>query len=190
MRILCVIGVPGVGKSTLAQEIISRLGPYKLEAHGLLKYMDFQSVTVLGVYENGSLFGGTDRLAMNVQRDAIEFLEEADKERAIMFEGDRLSNTDIINTCKRVGELRLIKLFLPEETLLARRSARSLKAGKEQNETWLKGRDSKVYHLAYQFEPESRKVETKEECSDLAVELVDWLDGFGETPVVESWKLF
>lgn len=192
-RILGVSGFPGTGKSTLMIDIINELGPSTRQKFGLLEYTQFKDVNVLGYYEKGNLFGGTDRLSMSVQDNAVEYLNSLyrlDPDRALAFEGDRLTNSEFLRLARSVGELRFVVLTCSEKTLVGRREARSEKAGKEQNATWLKGRESKVYRLQTDFDAEIRSVNTQIQGMELAKELRSWLLGLTSSPERKSSRLF
>jgi hypothetical protein len=193
MRILGITGAPGVGKSTLVKRMIDSFIPKVIPSTvscGLLKYMEYSEVDVLGIYQEGSLFSGTDRLAMNVKDDALAYLEGANRDRSILFEGDRLCMSPFIDKCRKVGEFRFVALKVDESILAARRLGRSKAAGQAQDPTWLKGRESKVYGLIVNYDAEVRRVDTDEQMNELAIELNDWLYGLTETPVVQSGRLF
>lgn len=192
MRILAVAGAPGVGKSTMMQQLLTHLGSHTRQRFGVLDYMQFESVNVLGYYEPGNLFGGTDRLSMSVQDNAIEYLNtlyQRDPHRALAFEGDRLCNGEFIRRAQEVGELRFVVLTCAEKTLVGRRVARSEQAGKEQNAVWLRGRESKVYRLSQDFPSERRGNNSPADSSAIAKDLYDWLMGRTTTPVDET-RLF
>lgn len=178
MRILAIQGAPGTGKSTLLKSMLPLLGKYTLEERGLVKYMEFEGAVVLGYYEEGQLFGGVDRLAMNVQEDALNFLHSAptrQPDKAIIWEGDRLSNAEILRMARKVGELRFVELRTSPEILQERRETRSQLAGKSQNEIWVRGRESKVLNLSNAFNAEKRQTDSLEDSIALAKELVDWV---------------
>lgn len=195
MRILGIAGYPGTGKSTLVKQIIYELGSLRFrKKHGTLEYEHMKDVNILGYYEENNLFGGTDRLSMSVQQDAVDFLNKyvclGGGETPIIWEGDRLSNSEFIKLCNHIGEFRFIVLKCDEVILTNRRNERSLKAGKVQNETWVKGRESKVYNLQQMFDAEVRKVNSPEDSRALANELKDWILGLAEIPERESSLLF
>lgn len=180
MRILAISGVPGVGKSFLMKLLLAKLkgclGEAAQARMGLVDYLDFGSVAVLGKYAEGDAFGGTDRLAMNVQEDAVRFMYKAEMEyEAVCFEGDRLCNAKYLKACNDYGSLRLIVLTVPPVVLAARRYGRNNEVGKAQNPTWLKGRESKVANLSNEFMTEEVDVSTDAAAQAAADELSTWL---------------
>lgn len=96
-NILCyyIAGVPASGKSTIMKQLIAELLPTSTPFKaGKLRGVKDGRVYVLGIYDGG-LFDGTDRLAMDVINDAIEFVRNREKEAekaVIIAEGDRLFN--------------------------------------------------------------------------------------------------
>src|SRR5205823_2608386 len=94
-------------------------GSFQRMKMGLLEFMQFERLNVLGYYDDTSPWGGTDRLAMNCHDDVEEFLKWAstEDERPIAFEGDRLCVARILKCCRAIGELRIISLIVSPETL-------------------------------------------------------------------------
>lgn len=160
MKILAVIGVPGVGKSTLMLKVLEGLPQGQRHRYGLLDYTEHQvgdkSVFVLGYYEPGQPFGGTDRLSMSVQPNAEEFLRsQADSfsDNTIIFEGDRLCTQTFLDACVDVAGPQVKLLFCRADSAVihGRRQARAEQTGKAQNDQWLAGRVSKVDNLFKAF---------------------------------------
>lgn len=194
MMVCSIIGQPGTGKSTLAWNLIRAMNcQFHTHRKGLCDYLlsEDGKVALLGKYEEGQLFCGTDKLSTNVERDARDLLEEIKfTGTAVFFEGDRLSTNTFLNFCSSVSELRLIAIEVSPHLLQGRRAERSANAGKEQDATWLKGRASKVHRLKMDFSAEVRGVNTMQQNIALAVEIKDWLLGLTEKPKVQSTMLF
>ena len=192
MRVLAIAGVPGVGKSTFMLKLIQELGGIKARHRsGLCDYATLSGAVVLGKYGAGEVFGGTDKLSMSVEADAedlISKLSQKPEDITVLLEGDRLCTPVFLRYCQTRGDLRLIILKVADNLLQARREGRSLTVGKEQNETWLKGRESKVYRLETNFFGESRRIDTPEQTQVLANELVDWVRS--GTSAVATGRLF
>lgn len=192
MRILFIIGDPGCGKSSLVLKMLQSFGSYTAHRYGLLDYMEFSDVIVLGKYNSGDLFGGTDKLSNAVIDDAERFLEV--NRKLILLEGDRLANTRFIDRCKALGELRLVTLKLNAALLQERREARAFEYGKTQNPTWLAGRESKVRNLQRLFNAEVWQVDTNEQVNAAVQNFTEWVKGkevsLGEVVVPKVQKLF
>ena len=84
MKVIAIGGEPGSGKTTLMNRIISH---YKFEpkydSFKLVPYMQKDNIYLLGKYEEGEVFSGTDRMSMAVQPEAIKFLASLPKCRCV-----------------------------------------------------------------------------------------------------------
>lgn len=151
MRIAALIGEPATGKSTLARALVAELSmgfPFK---KGLVTGTRHEKdrVLVLGTYENGERFPGTDRLSMAVQPQAEGFLANpVFSEWSVFFEGDRLGNRKFFNFLQVIGELRVFALMSSDPE----KSRRHVSRADSQSPTFLKGRRTKVERLAAEFD--------------------------------------
>ena len=77
-KLIAVGGCPGTGKTTLFRKFMEAHTWEKVEPKKLLPslYCKDLDLYVLGKYEDGETFAGTDRLGMNVQPVAQEFVSE------------------------------------------------------------------------------------------------------------------
>ena len=131
MELVYLIGVPGVGKSYIMQQVMANLGGWsKQKINKTLNTYKSKKTRVLGVYEKKQMYPGTDRLAMDVVNAAeAYFLTNPDE--IIIGEGDRLNN-------KRFYDLfetkTIIYVKATPETLQSRRIQR----GGSQTDTFLK----------------------------------------------------
>lgn len=161
MKVIVIGGYPGSGKSTIVKEMLSKLVDdfghiFTMHKYGkLVPYMASDSLIVLGTYSPGQQFPGTDRMAMNAQPEVQQFLldyaemlyEEGEPERIVLYEGDRLFNTKMLNFIKASHmNLRLCIVQAAQQYVEERRQARSV-----QNESWRKGRQTKVDKIALQY---------------------------------------
>ena len=93
MKLIGVVGEPATGKTTLVRAVLQRLGDdYTHFKYRLVYGRQYPNgLFVLGIYPEGETFGGTDRLSMAVQPDAIRFLKKVPDHAIVLFEGDRLT---------------------------------------------------------------------------------------------------
>ncbi len=157
MRIIAIGGEPASGKTTLMRALLGKLKqahtehiPFKA---GLIRGHKFASprgdvpwVVVLGVYDTGEVFEGTDKLSMSVQPAAKKFIDDCDDDLVVIFEGDRLFNKSFLQHCiAKVGESNITAtvLYTDAESTEARHKAR----GDSQTATFLKGRRTKINNI-------------------------------------------
>lgn len=153
IRIVAIGGVPATGKSTLMLAIIKRFSeePKQLHWGKLVRGLIFQNnkAIVLGFYDKGESFGGTDRLSLAVQPEVFKFLEGCNVGNSmngytIYFEGDRLFNLSFL---EQIGKMNIQSLLIMLHTEKSVLRARHLKRKDNQNETWLKGRETKYARM-------------------------------------------
>jgi GTPase SAR1 family protein len=147
--IIAVIGAPGTGKSTVMK---SWMQHWEWEYHrtGLLDHYTSGDLIVLGRYDEGETFGGTDRLAMNVMPEAIQFLQDTE-EKIIIFEGDRLNSSKFFNAALEAGyELNIINLIVLDNI----REQRYADRGSDQDQKFINGRITKVKNIVEEFGPQ------------------------------------
>jgi hypothetical protein len=103
---------------------------------------------ILGKYDDGETFAGTDRLSMAVQPVAQEFVRETTSN--ILFEGDRIFNQSFLEFAMGLPntDLQVIYLKVPDAMLKERYAER----GSDQSETFLKGRATKYSNILSNFE--------------------------------------
>lgn len=152
MKVIYLIGLPGCGKSTVMKEYMSRFDNWVadrpvdlLDSHvSSLSYLAPVNVRVLGKYEEGETFSGTDRLSMAVSPKAIEFLNTKPEE-LIVGEGDRLNNKGFFNACG--DDLTIIHLTVSDEE----RERRYKERGSDQSDKFIQTVRTKVTNIVEEF---------------------------------------
>lgn len=193
IRLLAIAGAPGVGKTTLMKRLMTSLGgfpPAVARKRGLVEYVlvapgqtNYGEVIVLGRYGLGEVFEGTDKLSMAVQPEAERFVNEPPVGiRAIIFEGDRLCGSSFLKHCQAAGDFRLVILKASPNVLRERRSDRESETGKQQDPTWLAGRESKVAHITAQFAAGPIWVDDDAQMNHAVEELKGWVLGLTAGP--------
>ena len=149
-KIVAVGGSPGTGKTTLFRKFMEGKTWEKVEPKKMLPalYCKELDLYVLGKYEEGETFAGTDRLSMAVQPVAQEFVSECKSN--ILFEGDRIFNQSFLEFAMGLPDVELDVIFLkaPKDILEQRYADR----GSDQSETFLKGRATKYSNLLSNFD--------------------------------------
>ena len=149
-KLVAVGGSPGTGKTTLFRKFMEKYTWEKVEPKKMLPalYCKELDLYVLGKYEDGETFAGTDRLSMAVQPIAQEFVRECKSN--ILFEGDRIFNQSFLEFAMGLPDTDLHVVFLkaPKPILEQRYKDR----GSDQSETFLKGRETKYSNLLSNFE--------------------------------------
>jgi broad-specificity NMP kinase len=149
-KLIAVGGSPGTGKTTLFRKFMEGHTWEKVEPKKMLPalYCKELDLYVLGKYEDGETFAGTDRLSMAVQPVATEFVKETTSN--VLFEGDRIFNQSFLEMCMDLKDVDLQVVFLkvPKDMLEQRYKDR----GSDQSETFLKGRETKYSNLLSNFD--------------------------------------
>lgn len=149
-KLIAVGGSPGTGKTTLFRKFMEAHTWEKVEPKKMLPalYCKELDLYVLGKYEDGETFAGTDRLSMAVQPIATEFVKETTSN--VLFEGDRIFNQSFLEMCMDLKDVDLQVVFLkvPKDMLEQRYKDR----GSDQSETFLKGRETKYSNLLSNFD--------------------------------------
>ena len=144
MKVIAIGGEPGAGKTTLMKKLIERFDVQpKYDSFKLVPYLCKDNIYVLGKYEDGETFGGTDRMSMAVQPEAIKFLASLSADSIVLYEGDRLFNNSFLEHCNENYDLSIIYLKTDKSV----RQERYKERGSNQNETWLQGRETKVSNI-------------------------------------------
>lgn len=154
MITIYLIGAPGAGKTTLTEaftkewQTVGELDdPIKYRLH---ETPHGKALSLGWLRPN---FGGTDTLGNTAIIPIEEWYPKVAKSDlwAIYGEGDRLANARFFNLAQSVGDFLLFYLDTDPAEAEARRRKRSELTGKQQNPSWVKGRETKHRNLALQF---------------------------------------
>lgn len=149
-KIIAVGGQPGTGKTTLFRKYMEgktwiETSPAKLV---VASYNTERDLYILGKYDEGETFAGTDRLSMAVQPPLQEWIKSHNCN--ILFEGDRVFNQSFLEFCMGLPNTDLLVVYLkaPKEILEQRYKDR----GSDQSEQFLRGRETKYSNLLSNFD--------------------------------------
>lgn len=149
MKVIAIFGEPGSGKSTLMKRIMDELQVSR-DVHNDVKLVPYHkngNLYILGKYEEGETFGGTDKMSMAVQPEAVKFLASRGATDVVLFEGDRLCTASFLEECVDKYDTSIVYLRTNKET----RTERYAERGSNQDETWLRGRESKISNIRSNF---------------------------------------
>ena len=150
MVVAALIGEPATGKSTMAKQLLERLGPGRPFKRDLLNGTRHGNTFVFGSYDPNQVFSGTDRLSMACQPSAVKFLEDCklhNPEAKIFFEGDRLGNISFLEKCFEFAETHVFVLAVSNQEKILRHHARQ----DNQSEKFLAGRMTKIANILKRF---------------------------------------
>jgi broad-specificity NMP kinase len=149
-KLIAVGGVPGTGKTTLFRAFMQNKMWEQVEPAKLVTAMYNQNrdLYILGKYEEGETFAGTDRLSMAVQPPMQEWI--ASHNCNVLFEGDRIFNQSFLEFAMGLPNTELVIVYLkaPKDLLEQRYKDR----GSDQSEQFLRGRETKYSNLLSNFD--------------------------------------
>jgi len=149
-KLIAVGGSPGTGKTTLFRKYMESKVFQPVEPAKLVSamYNTERDLYVLGKYEEGEVFAGTDRLSMAVQPAMQEWI--ASHNCNVLFEGDRIFNQSFLEFAMGLPdtELHIVFLNAPKTVLEQRYKDR----GSDQSEQFLRGRETKYSNLQSNFD--------------------------------------
>ena len=142
-KAIALIGVPAVGKTTIMRQFLKRINA-KPQKVGHIPLLRSTTAVVLGVYDEGETFAGTDRMSMSIQPKVEEFLSKEWKGH-VVFEGDRLGNLSFFRYVSKLPDTDLFVFVVTAkpETVTARHHQRK----DCQTQTFLQSRATKVNNL-------------------------------------------
>lgn len=144
MKVIYMIGLPGCGKSTVMKKFMEQCEWSTERPVDLLDSHVSGNIRVLGKYEEGETFSGTDRLSMAVSPKAVEFVESQPDE-IILGEGDRLNNKGFLKACG--DNLTILHLTVSDEE----RQRRYKERGSDQSEKFIQTVRTKVGNIVEEF---------------------------------------
>jgi broad-specificity NMP kinase len=174
-KIIAVGGQPGTGKTTLFRKFMD--GRHWIETNPAdlvyAMYNEELDLYILGKYQEGETFAGTDRLSMAVQPKLQEWVSKNNCN--ILFEGDRVFNQSFLEFCMGLPDtdLQVVYLKTDKETL----QQRYLDRGSDQSEKFLKGRETKYNNLLSNFELMSYITEFENSNLDQQEVILEFLEG-------------
>ena len=149
-KLIAVGGSPGTGKTTLFRKYMEGKTFQPIEPAKLVSamYNAERDLYILGKYEEGEVFAGTDRLSMAVQPAMQEWI--ASHNCNVLFEGDRIFNQSFLEFAMGLPdtELHIVFLNAPKTVLEQRYKDR----GSDQSEQFLRGRETKYSNLLSNFD--------------------------------------
>ncbi len=149
-KLIAVGGSPGTGKTTLFRKFMEGKNFQPVEPAKLVSamYCAELDLYILGKYDEGEVFAGTDRLSMAVQPAMQEWI--ASHNCNVLFEGDRIFNQSFLEFAMGLPDTDLQVVFLnaPKNILEQRYKDR----GSEQSEQFLRGRETKYNNLLSNFD--------------------------------------
>lgn len=144
-NILAIGGIPGTGKTTLMRAFMAQHKYSEAkDFRPLVKGHSCDSHLLLGVYEEGEVFAGTDRWSMAVQPEAEQFFEK-NNDDDVVFEGDRIFNKKMFSYIIGLKKYNLFILLLDAEPAIL--SARYAERGSDQSDKFINGRKTKYENI-------------------------------------------
>lgn len=173
-KLIAVGGSPGTGKTTLFRKYMEGKDFQPVEPAKLVSanYNTERDLYILGKYEEGEVFAGTDRLSMAVQPAMQEWIKSHNCN--VLFEGDRIFNQSFLEFAMGLPdtELHIVFLSAPREVLQQRYQDR----GSDQSEQFLRGRETKYSNLLSNFDLMPYVTEFKNTNLEEQAKVLEFLD--------------
>lgn len=149
-KLIAVGGQPGTGKTTLFRKYMEGKTWIECEPAKLVSamYNEQMDLYILGKYQVGETFAGTDRLSMAVQPELQKWIQTNTSN--ILFEGDRVFNQSFLEYAMGLShtDLQIVYLKAPKNIL----EQRYVDRGSDQSEQFLRGRETKYSNILSNFE--------------------------------------
>lgn len=150
-KIIAIGGQPAVGKSTIMKKFFEKKKDLFIEIEPIklvpCLFDTTNNLIVLGKYDEGEMFGGTDRYSMAVQPAATEFVKKSTHN--IVFEGDRLFNQSFLEMLSDLPDTELQIVYITASNKLIEQRHKERKD--TQSEIFIKGRVTKHENLRSNF---------------------------------------
>lgn len=173
-KIIAVCGVPGTGKTTLFREFMKNHTWERREEAKLVssEYSKDLNLHILGKYDEGEVFAGTDKLSMATLPEVINWAKQTDVN--IMFEGDRLTGQKSFDFFSGLPntEFHIVVISANKATLQSRYDER----GSSQPEQFLKSKDTKISNILGNFDYMDLITEFKNENLDDQKKILDFIN--------------
>ncbi len=180
MTVLWLVGEPGIGKTTLARELLGLYGPYRVLDEPKQKWTitsdqnTEKRIAAAGHY-TGDTFDGADTVGYSGAEAHLKFWYTflAPSFGVTLFDGDRFSHAGAVNffiknePTQKLVCVRLIDDTVVDDLAKKRRAAR----GSNQNATWLKGRATKARNFYDAFPGRKSTLDASFTPLELAVSL-------------------
>jgi ABC-type dipeptide/oligopeptide/nickel transport system ATPase component len=150
-KIIGITGEPGSGKTYSIKTILSnnQKGEWFTYKSGLLRFHknELRKTIILGLYDNTSVFDGTDRLSMAVQPDAEKFfLDNFLENYLIIFEGDRLFNCKYLCFIESLQNTIASWFCIDVDSEICQKQRD--KRGTKQPDSFIKSRKTKIENIS------------------------------------------
>ena len=173
-KIIAVGGQPGTGKTTLFRKFMD--GRHWIETNPAdlvyAMYNEELDLYILGKYQEGETFAGTDRLSMAVQPKLQEWI--AKNNCNILFEGDRVFNQSFLEFAMNLPDTELEVIYLKTDKAILEQ--RYQDRGSDQSEKFLKGRETKYNNILSNFELMSYITEFENTTYDQQSEVLEFIE--------------
>jgi len=142
-----MIGEPATGKSSIVKRFIATSPTPFIEQEPTklvpTLYNAAANLHIIGRYPADEPFGGTDRLSMAVQPQAIKFIQDTNSN--VLFEGDRLGTQSFLEFLadQPLTNLHIAVITAADSTIDARHTERN----DTQSEQFKRGRKTKIDNL-------------------------------------------
>ncbi len=149
-KLIAIGGSPGTGKTTVMRKFMEDKKWIECTPAKLINamYNEELDLYILGKYQEGETFAGTDRLSMAVQPEIENWIQTHNCN--VLFEGDRIFNQSFLEFAMGLPntDLQIIMLSAPKTILEQRYQER----GSDQSEQFLKGRETKYSKIQSNFD--------------------------------------